>query len=830
MTVPPPESGADSLTKSFLAFLLCLVSPVFAAAQTPSVGVGVGIVQGHVTTQNGSVRLPGAEVVVKDTTDRDVAQAITDGDGRYRFDNLPAGKYRVVATLSGFDTAAVSVDVVSEKPAEASIDLSITGISQTVDVVAASTTVVNEGTLAPSDSIGGKELDQYAPGGGFQAALRLLASIIEVPGGVSIKGGRPSQASVQLGPSTLVNPTTGLTQVSLPDDAIDSIAVLPNPYAVEYGRFSSGLVVIQTRRAGDRWRLRLNNVDPTFRTKRGGSPFDVRGIGVFAPRIETGGPLVRDRLFVEQTAQYRYAATDVASRPEDEVRTSKWFSSFTRVDANLSTRQSMIATGGIFPSRSAFDTLGTFTPPDATVDINAHANRASVMERALWTDSLFSETTVQLHDFQTDVLPQGVQPMVLRPDTTLGNFFNRQHRYTGTYQLVENASGSRSALGGLHLFKVGVDLLGAHYSGSSMSRPVLIERGDGSLARRLDYRPLSTQLVRSTDAAFFAQDRYQPGTRWYLEFGGRLDRDGVAEQFNVTPRVGTAVLLTESGSATLRGGFGLFFERTPSAAGAFDQFGDAIDTRFGADGVALAPPALIAHTTSDLQTPRSRTWDVGYDHRFNKMWSVHLSAIDRQGSHELIVDPITSAGLPALLLSSSGRSRYRELEANVHFSRLPTADFNITYTRSATSGDLNALSNYFDAVLWPVVGANAYARSNADAPNRMLARGRLMPTPRWLFVGTFDLRNGLPYSVTNEMLEFDGASNSLRFPTYARLELAIERRYRIFKFEPWIRLRAYNALNAFLPTDVQANLASPAFGSFYNSEYRQFRLQVRFER
>jgi hypothetical protein len=189
-----------------------------------------------------------------------------------------------------------------------------------------------------------------------------------------------------------------------------------------------------------------------------------------------------------------------------------------------------------------------------------------------------------------------------------------------------------------------------------------------------------------------------------------------------------------------------------------------------------------------------------------------------------------SAGPPALLLSSSGRSRYRELEANVHFSRLPTADVKVTYTRSAASGDLNALSNYFDAVLWPVVGANAYARSNADAPNRLLARGRLMPTPRWLFVGTFDWRNGLPYSVTNEMLEFVGARNSLRFPTYTRLELAIERRFKIFKFEPWIGLRAYNALDAFLPTDVQSNLASPAFGSFYNSEYRQFRLQLRFER
>src|SRR4029078_11850344 len=123
-------------------------------------------------------------------------------------------------------------------------------------------------TLAPTDSIGSRDIEQYT-GGGFQAALRLLAGIIEVPGGLSIMGGRPSQAGVQMGAITLVDPTTGLSTMSLPDDAIDSVAVLPNPYAVEYGRFSSGLVVIQTRRAGDKWKTRLNNLDPTFRTARG---------------------------------------------------------------------------------------------------------------------------------------------------------------------------------------------------------------------------------------------------------------------------------------------------------------------------------------------------------------------------------------------------------------------------------------------------------------------------------------------------------------------------------------------------------------------------------
>ena len=37
-----------------------------------------------------------------------------------------------------------------------------------------------------------------------------------------------------------------------------------------------------------------------------------------------------------------------------------------------------------------------------------------------------------------------------------------------------------------------------------------------------------------------------------------------------------------------------------------------------------------------------------------------------------------------------------------------------------------------------------------------------------------------------------------------------------------------NALGSFLPSDVQANISSPAFGTFYNSEYRQFRIQIRF--
>ena len=60
----------------------------------------------------------------------------------------------------------------------------------------------------------------------------------------------------------------------------------------------------------------------------------------------------------------------------------------------------------------------------------------------------------------------------------------------------------------------------------------------------------------------------------------RIDRDGILRRVNVSPRIGTAVLLTESGNAVVRGGWGMFVERTPSMAGAFTSFETAVDTRF----------------------------------------------------------------------------------------------------------------------------------------------------------------------------------------------------------------------------------------------------------
>jgi hypothetical protein len=797
-----------------------------AAAETRP-APGVGVIQGSIWTQ-GTTPLAGVDVTVVDATERIIAAVVSDNEGRFQVAGLTAGAYRVITTLAGFETTTQSVVVAHEGAAAITVDLRIARFADTIDVVGGTTAVSNGRTLALVEVVGSRELDEFAPGLGFQGAIRMFSSAMPVPGGVSIKGGRPGQAGLQLGTTTLVDPASGAAQVPLPDGAIESVTVMPNPYAVEYGRFSSGLVVIQSRRARDQWKLRAHRFSPSVRSASGGG-FRVDS---FSPRMEVGGPLVKDRVYVEQSAQVRYNIGDLAGRSETEQRMTKALSSFTRVDVNVSPKHFVVGTIGMFPNAADFANLSTFTGPEASVNLRMLGQQVSLTERTLWTSRTAAETTFQWFQSRTDVDPQGTAPMELRPDITLGNFFNQQHRTTSSYQLVHVVTGHRDGLGGSHIFKAGVDLLHTQYNGTSRSRSVLIERADGTIARRLDFSGASVQTISGTEAAVFAQDRFQPHPRWYVETGLRLDRDGVLGHVNLSPRIGTAVLLTESGDVVMRGGWGLFVERTPSVAGTFTSFESAVDTRFPTAAASTVSPGVpVTHTVAPiLETPVGRTWDARFDYRWNRRWAFHAGMLSREGRHESIVTPFVAGTSVERQLSSNGQSSYRDIELGAHYTRDATADVDVTYTRSRSEGDLNTLAGSFDSVLAPIIGENVHTSLATDVPHRLFIQGRVVPRPKWLLLGVFNWRSGLPYSIVNETLDFVGPRNALRFPTYRRLDLALERRIKVLRLQPWVGIRLNNVLGTFLPDEVQSNTGSPVFGTFYNSEQRRIRVSVRFER
>src|SRR5262249_31926694 len=196
----------------------------------------------------------------------------------------------------------------------------------------------------------------------------------------------------------------------------------------------------------------------------------------------------------------------------------------------------------------------------------------------------------------------------------------------------------------------------------------------------LDYASAAAQAVHSLDAALFAQDRVQPSRRWYVEVGSRIDRDGVAEDVSMSPRVGTALLLNAAGPAVLHAGCGLFYARTPSVAGAFQSFEAMTDSRYAADGMTpTGPPLLVARIVGDLRSAHSTMWDVSYDHRLSPRWAIHASLLDRHGEGELILDPERDAAGERLLLTSGGQSELLREEIRVHLTRGTRLDVHPSY-------------------------------------------------------------------------------------------------------------------------------------------------------
>src|SRR6185437_13075858 len=71
------------------------------------------VISGTVVDSSQSV-LPLATVRVLDTTGNQVAQELTNSEGRFRFEGLAAGSYQVEASLTGFRSTTVATGTGSE--------------------------------------------------------------------------------------------------------------------------------------------------------------------------------------------------------------------------------------------------------------------------------------------------------------------------------------------------------------------------------------------------------------------------------------------------------------------------------------------------------------------------------------------------------------------------------------------------------------------------------------------------------------------------------------------------------------------------------------------
>ena len=520
-------------------------------------------------TRRGSI--PAVNVVLSDV-DGNIAIARTTSDaiGQVMFPDVPPGRYVVKAQRDGFaDTESAPFTVGSGKTEQVLIEMRLTFVRESVEVVApANSPTESLQPVAVSDVLTGAKMDiQPLAGDDFQSLLTVLPSIIRGPEGrLRVKGGAPTTGALQLSSASLNDPSTGDFDLELPGGAVESVEVLSNPFAAEYGRFSTSVTQVRTKRGTNDWIFKPGNLVPGF-----GKGFAF--VNKFEPRLSISGPLKRDRLLLGQYFQYRFVRTKVKSLPDEPQLGLDSFDSFTRLDAVLSSRHAL--TGGViyFPRKITNATLSTFRPEETTPRFTQEGFSAGLVDRVILSAHAVLESTLAVRTFEVDQKTQGTLPMIYAPQGQSGNFFNRQERNVRSLQVVEGLTFSKDDWLGQHVFKVGVDLQHSRFDGDNYSQELNVVRLDGSLAERTIYSPtLTNPEVSGTEFAFFAQDRWRVNDRLTFELGIRADRDDVVESVNFSPRVGMAVSLLPEGRGILRGGFGKFSERTPLNVGAFTQY------------------------------------------------------------------------------------------------------------------------------------------------------------------------------------------------------------------------------------------------------------------
>ena len=780
-------------------------------AQPPATGPGRVVV----TIVVEGLRIPAVRVELRNFDGNIVVgQTISDTVGQVTFPDIPAGRYVVRAVREGFaDAESAPFTVRGGATEQVLVEMRLTFVRESVEVVVpANSPTESLQPVAVSDVLSGTKMDiQPLAGDDFQSLLTLLPSIIRGPEGrLRIKGGAATTGALQVSSASLNDPSTGDFDLELPSGAVESVEVLSNPFAAEYGRFSTSVTQVRTKRGTNEWVFKPDNLVPGF-----GKGFGF--VNKFEPRLSISGPLKRDKLLLGQYMQYRFARTKVKSLPDEPQLGLDSFDSFTRLDAVLSSRHAL--TGGViyFPRKITNATLSTFRPPETTPKFSQEGFSTGLVDRLILSAHAVLESTFAARFFEVDLKTQGTAPMVYAPQGQSGNFFNAQQRDVRSVQLIEALTISKDKWAGDHVFKIGLDLQQSSFEGESYSQQLDVRRLDGSLAERTTYAPsLALSEVTGTEFAMFVQDRWRVNDRLAFELGFRADRDDVVERVNFSPRVGMSVSLLPEGRGILRAGFGKFSERTPLTVGAFTQYQEQTIERFTPDGSPLGAAIRYAHVVDgELKTPESIVQTVAWDQRFGRSFFFKAAYLHRNGSHAYILNPDPTRGL--LSLASTGESKYWEFEATGRYLASEHRDITVSYVRSHSTRDLNDYDQFFGNFRNPIVRANAYSLSPTDVPNRLIVRGSIGLPGKWVFSPVYEWRTGFPWSTVDEFQDFVGTRNeSGRLPTLSSLDFTLARPIRFKKYRFTGGIKIYNVFDSGNERDVQTNIASPDFGSFYN--------------
>jgi hypothetical protein len=401
-----------------------------------------------------------------------------------------------------------------------------------------------------------------------------------------------------------------------------------------------------------------------------------------------------------------------------------------------------------------------------------------------------------------------------------------QTRYTSLFEWQESYQFAPRHFLGTHQFKVGLNFAHTSYNGRQNFRPVEIDDASGQPVERIRFTPATAFAIDENETAWFVADQWAPVPRFTVSLGLRFDSDSVTSSTHAAPRAGFLWELTKNGKTLLKGGVGIFYDRVPLMVPTFVDFPDRTLDTLAPSGDVLASTSYLNRITNPLRNPRSTSWNLELDRQLTERLSVRVAYEQRSTARDFIVSPLAVGPAGTLSLSNGGSDSYREYQISARY-RFGRTVVNASYVRSRAFGDLNDVNQFFGTLPQAVIQPNAKGRLAFDAPNRFLFWGDFELPWKLTVIPFYDLHSGFPYSIEDVFREYVGPRNVRRFPRFTSLDLQVSRPVSLRVGHRRVRARVgagvFNLFNHFNPRDVQNSLASPQFGGFFNSAWREYR-------
>lgn len=848
-----------------LASLVSVLLASMLGGQAADRGVAVG---GVVQDQTGAI-LQGAQIAIVDPSGRVVQAVVTDANGTFRFDRIGPGAYDVRAEFPGFKTSTSRVRVGSRSPGSMTIVMAIEGVTQEVSVTSG-------GAAATTDSAG--NLNAIAVDADTLDNLPVLDQDI-----VGSMTRFLDSTAIGTGGATILVDGMEVNALGVSASAVQQIKINQDPYAAEFARPGRGRIEIVTKPGGHDYSgtLNIRFRDSAFYARNAfaatkppqqrritegtlGGPVGKRGKTSFLVSGSYDAEDAQAVIFAETLGGTVQANTPTPSRNE------LFSASLNHLQGERNTQSLRFSH---LRQRYALQGVGGVNLPETGFRHTDREDELTFSQQTVLSPHLLHDVRFMFGVEYEPRLSVVAAPRVVVLDAfTGGGAQNDQTRTEHHFTLVDALTWSP----GKQVVKFGINIpdwswrglddqtnTGGTFYFSSLDdfaarRPFsfIAQRGDGQVA------------FLEKVLGLFVQDEIRLRPNLSIDVGLRYDwQNYFHDTNNLAPRFSFAYAPGERGRTVVRGGAGVFYDRTgpgpildvlrydglhlqryvitdPSYPDAF-QSGAASDTQ----------PTSVVQLAPDVTIPWTLQYGAGIERQLRPKTTLAINFIGSKGVHLFRSRDVNAPAPPTFTdrpdpafgvvrqIESAGTLDAESLQFTLRGQLSRIVNGAAEYTFGLANNDTGGVGwmppNAYDLSL-------EYARADFNQRHRLEAFATITPGKNLNFGLSASVGSGRPYSLTTGLDAFNTGTanarpagvprNSLTGPAYATVDLRASREFTLGgtgarRHSLTLGVDAFNALNHVNYSYYVGNLSSPFFGEAVSAQPPrrvQFSLRVRY--